>query len=63
VTGFRVAPLDGEHRRTVGELMGIGSADPHRSDLDQEFALGHHGAGYILDSDVTSPVKHRSPHS
>ena len=59
MTGDVVSVIDREHRRAVGELCGVGAADPHGGDFEQQLVVGRHGRGDVLEADVEPAVKAR----
>ena len=63
MTGDVVSVIDREHRRAVGELCGVGAADPHGGDLEQQLVVGRHGRRDVLDADVEPAVIARRFHS
>ena len=62
MSGHGVGGVDREHRRAVGELGGVGAADPDGGDREQQLVVGRHRRGHVLDADVEPAVIARRLH-
>ncbi len=63
MSGDGVGVIDREHRRAMGELGGVGAADPDGGDLEQQLVVRRHRHGHVLDADVEPAVISRRLHA